>query len=95
MTANEQAVAMNCDRASDAEAALVAFACVKEARKIEQLDDSYQERREWLTDLLTDLRHWAREHGLDFSDVAQLSEIHFESEVDEERLEEESAGGAV
>ena len=93
MTANEEAVALNSERARDAEKALVVYAGVKEARRIEELSDSHQENGEWLIDLVTDLRHWSREKGLDFADAVRLSEGHFESEVDDERLEE-PAGGA-
>ena len=89
---HEQAVARNADRARDAERALVTYASAQEMRKLEALDDSYQENDEWLVDFLTDLRHWARDKGLDFDDAARLSESHFQCEVDEENMAEE--GGA-
>jgi len=96
MTANkqhEQAVALNADRARDAERALVTYAGLKEMRKLEELEDSRQENSEWLVDLLSDLRHWARDKGLDFDDAVRLSESHFQCEVDEENMAEE--GGAA
>ena len=96
MTANkqhEQAVALNADRVRDAEKALIAYARVKGMRHLEVLEDSYQENSEWLVDLLTDLRHWARNYNLDFDDAVRLSEGHFQCEVDEE-TDEEATGVA-
>ena len=82
----------NADRAHAAELALVAFAGYMESRKLEELADSRQSNNEWLTDILTDLRHWARVEGLDFDNAVQLSEGHFQCELDECASDEE--GGA-
>ncbi len=43
-----------------------------------------EELQDWLTDLLTDLRHLARERHLDFAQSERLSEGHFQTEVGEE-----------
>jgi hypothetical protein len=88
MAPNEQAVALNHGRASDAEKAVLAFARTQEHRPPESLDDSCQDREEWLLDLLSDLRHWAREKGLEFDEAVRVSEMHFEAEVDEEAARE-------
>jgi len=85
----EQAIARNTDRAHTAEAALIAYASRSESRKLEELADSRQSNGEWLVDLLTDLRHWARAEGLDFDNAVQLSEGHFQCELDECASDEE------
>jgi len=74
----------NADRAHAAELALVAFAGYMESRKLEELANSRQSNGEWLTDILTDLRHWARVAGVDFDDATRLSGDHFQCELDEE-----------
>ena len=83
---NQIAEAQNLERARDADKALVAYVRVKECMKIECLEDSRsgQDLREWLTDLLSDLRHWARINDVDFDKSADLSRAHFNAEFDEE-----------
>ena len=84
----KQAIARNTDRASAAEAALVAYASHMESRKLEELADSRQSSEEWIIDLLSDLRHWARGENLNFDDAVRISENHFQCELDEEADEE-------
>ena len=64
----ELAEAQNLERARDADKAMVAYVCVKECRKIESLADARSglDLQEWLTDLLSDFRHWARVNDVDF-----------------------------
>ncbi len=83
---SELAEAQNLDRARDANKALVAYACVKEARQLEFLEDARSglDLQEWLTDLLSDLRHWARCEEVDFDKSVDLSRKHFNDEFDEE-----------
>ena len=89
---NEIAEAQNLERARDADKALVAYVCVKESMKIECLEDSRsgQDLQEWLTDLLSDLRHWARVNDVDYDKSVDLSRTHFNAELDEEYDEEDS-----
>ena len=47
------------------------------------------ERQIALTDLLTDLRHWASQGGCDFDRSVELSLTHFNCELDEERQDDE------
>ena len=47
-----------------------------------------QSSEEWLIDILSDLRHWARGANLDFDNAVHLSEGHFQCELDEEADEE-------
>jgi hypothetical protein len=88
---NELAKAQNLERARDADAALVAFVCAKENMKIECLEDSRsgQDLQEWLTDLLSDLRHWARVNDVDYDKSVDLSRTHFNAELDEEYDDDE------
>ena len=74
----------NSDRSHSAERALIAYASHSESRKLEELEDSRQANDEWLLDLLTDLRHWAKDKGLNFDAAVETSEMHFNHEVDEE-----------
>ena len=83
-TRNETAVALNADRAADAEKAILAFACVKEGDTHESLDQTQQTPEEWLIDILTDLRHWARANNLDFAKTVDITARHFEGEVADE-----------
>ena len=83
-TRNETAVALNADRAADAEKAILAFACVKEGDTHEALDQTQQTPEEWLIDILTDLRHWARVNNLDFAKTVDITARHFEGEVADE-----------
>jgi len=80
----EQAVSRNFGNASHAEVAVLAYASHMESRRLTELGDSYHANDEWLLDLLTDLRHWAREHEVNFDDAVRVSEFHFQSELDEE-----------
>jgi hypothetical protein len=43
-----------------------------------------QDLRERMIDLLTDLRHLARESGIDFDSMSSMSRFHFDEEVDSE-----------
>lgn len=63
----------NDDRAIRATAAVNAYA--KAHDDSDQLSDA-----ERLTDLLTDLRHYCKEHGLPFESAVFMSEIHFNAE---------------
>jgi hypothetical protein len=80
----KQPVHTNSDRAHAAEAVLIAYASSMESRRLEALEDSRQSNDEWLIDLLTDLRHWARGAGLDFDEYVRLSADHCQCEVDDE-----------
>jgi hypothetical protein len=71
-------------RAECAETAVRAYAAVKEHNATDCCDFSSEDAQERLTDMLADLRHWARAGGLDFADAVRTSEMHFEAEVDEE-----------
>lgn len=44
--------------------------------------DYEQEPHQQLIDLLTNLRHWASDHGLDFADACRVSNIHFKADVE-------------
>jgi len=71
----------NESRALAADVALVAYTGDDEVRQGE-------EKRSTLTDLLTDLRHWARLNGVDFDTANNSAEIHFNVEVEEPEPEE-------
>lgn len=64
----------NDDRAIRATAAVNAYAEAHEDS--DQLSDA-----ERLTDLLTDLRHYCKEHRLPFESAVFMSEVHFTEEV--------------
>lgn len=88
---NETAVALNAERANDAEQAMIAYRRVKEPRTSDWMDRYTQDMQDWLTDILADLRHWARANALNFDESAESSANHFAAEVGEElELEEES-----
>lgn len=40
--------------------------------------------RDNLTDLLTDIRHYAGTSGLDFDESARMAQIHYEAEIEED-----------
>ena len=88
---NEIAVALNADRANDAEQAMIAYRRVKEPRTTDWTDRLTQDMQDWLTDILADLRHWARANNLDFAQSVESSANHFESEVGEELEPEEES----
>lgn len=46
-------------------------------------DDPEVNDSEALVDLLTDLRHWADHHSVDFDKVLASSEMHYEGEISE------------
>jgi len=57
--------------------------------RIEELLPHYEQhqslaRDETLQDLMTDLRHWAHAHGLDFEQHIRMSEDNFKSELADE-----------
>lgn len=41
-----------------------------------------EETDETLTDLLADLRHWAKKNGIDFAKADAMAQMHFEAEAD-------------
>jgi len=86
-TGTNYAKGCNFERAMSAEAAVKAYASVKEFFDV--TDTTIQLPQEWLTDLLADLRHWARNEGLDFAEANRIAETHFTEEVDEETTEDE------
>jgi hypothetical protein len=84
---NDAAQGRNFERALDAHAAVRMYAAIKDrggARITGLFDFAVQSLEEWLTDLLTDLRHWTREEGIDFERVDAMARSHFECETDEE-----------
>jgi len=93
---NLDAVERNHERADCAEAAIKAYAAVKENNTTDMWDFSSQGPQERLTDLLSDLRHWACQQGLDFEQSLTSSESHFQCEVGEEdEVEGAEKGGAA
>ncbi|MFA6134579.1 MAG: hypothetical protein WC869_11250 [Phycisphaerae bacterium] len=82
----------NVERGRHAEAALTHYFAVKNPGVLPF--DPESEGQETLIDLLADLRHWSREKGLDFEEVARMAEMHFEAEADEEQAEEPEGGDA-
>ena len=71
-------------RFEDGEAAMKAYSAVKERNDTDMYDFSSEPPEDRLTDLLADLRHWARAEGIDFERSDALARSHFETEVDEE-----------
>jgi len=82
---DEHARSCNRQRAMCAEAAVTAYAAAKEPTATDYFDFSSEPPQDRLTDMLTDLRHWARQNGLDFDEASRVSSMHFEAEVEEER----------
>jgi hypothetical protein len=86
----------NGDRAGWAQEALEAFARQTRHDPAEQalMTGTEQEDREHaeevLSDLLADLQHFARRHGLDWDTCLCRGEMHFEEEVEEEEMAVES-----
>jgi len=79
----------NGDRAEKADDALKPYLEPEEvANRI--LSDDPGSWRDALIDLLSDLRHFARRENIDFDKAAEMAEIHFNTEVDEE-LEDDEA----
>jgi len=59
---------------------------VRRARKAvaaSGLQKPFEEESTILTDMLTDLRHWADYNGQDFADSLRASENHWQVEVNE------------
>lgn len=67
----------NPQRAATAAEALSAYILAKCGHP----DELIQSPQEWLTDLLTDLRHHAAELLIDFDAAVRMSEYHFEEEA--------------
>ena len=86
---NSQATDRNEQRAGCGEAAVTAYAKAKSGNQTDEFDFGSEEPQERLIDLLTDLRHWARQEQLDFDAAARMAESHFNCEVDEEGQAEE------
>ncbi len=89
---NIEAVERNESRAACAEAAVAAYAAVKENNTTDMWDFSSQNAQDRLADLLADLRHWASLNGLDFEQSILSSDSHFGCEMDEEAEDEEPTG---
>ena len=70
---------MDNDRRADRADAVVSEYVGPERREIDV------DPRAWLVDLLTDLRHWADRDGLDFDKANEVSKMHHECEVEENR----------
>ena len=86
----------NQDRADCAQAAVVAYAGVKEHNQSDMYDFSSEDAQDRLTDLLADLRHFAARSGLNFDRADLMASIHYECELDEEARETAaSEGGAA
>jgi hypothetical protein len=79
-----EAAACNSQRAACGEAAVKAYASVKEHNTTDYFDFASESPQERLTDLLVDLRHWARSNNLEFADADRIADSHFECELDEE-----------
>ncbi|MCE5280318.1 MAG: hypothetical protein ABFD92_07750 [Planctomycetaceae bacterium] len=90
---NIEAVERNQDRASCAQAAVEAYAGLKVNNTTDMWDFESESQQERLTDLLSDLRHWACQNELNFDESVRISESHFNCEVDEEAEVEEPEGG--
>ena len=75
--------AENCNRqrAACAEAAVKAYAVVKEPTSTDYFDFSSEPPQDRLADLLTDLRHWARQNELDFDGADRVGAMHFTAAV--------------
>ncbi len=82
---DERAGNCNRQRAMCAEAAVKAYAAVKEPSTTDFFDFSSEPPQDRLTDLLSDLRHWARQNDMDFGEADRLGGMHFEAEIDEEQ----------
>ena len=81
---DEHAGSRNRQRATCAEVAVKAYAAAKEPTSTDYFDFSSEPPQDRLADLLTDLRHWARQNGLDFDGADRVGGMHFEAEVGEE-----------
>ena len=81
---------LNFKRARRAAVALLASIQANQSgKKFRTTSDSWQEQMEDLTDILTDLRHWARCEDVDFEKAVEASRSHFNEEVEAERREED------
>lgn len=90
-----EAYVRNMARAHAAEAAVNAYAKVKENNNTDFYDFSAEDARERLCDLLADLRHLSRRLNLDFDDAARIAEGHFKAELAEEDEGKEAPIGWV
>lgn len=78
-------------RRENAEAALQAYWEITSGSDVPGVDGTPSEQASLLTDILTDLRHWARCEEVDFEKCLTTSEVNFNVELEEEE-EEEDAG---
>jgi hypothetical protein len=77
----------NKERADDAATAIDAFVRTQEPRARDLDSAISQSPQEFLVDLLTDLRHWALQNGVEFDGADRLAAGHFQSELNEEAHE--------
>jgi len=80
----------NKERARDAATAIDAFVRTQEPRASDLESAISQTPDEFLVDLLTDLRHWAHQNGVDFEDAVRRADGHFRNELFEEKLDIEA-----
>jgi hypothetical protein len=92
MTPNEpnDAVERNSQRAVCGLEAMKAYSAVKGHNTTDVWDFASEDARDRLVDLLADLRHWAREAGVNYVNADRIAADHFKAEVAEETEE----GGA-
>ena len=74
----------NDHRRQSAEAALQAYWEITSGSDVPGVDGTPSEQASLLTDILTDLRHWARCEDVDFEKCCITSEVSFNVELDEE-----------
>ena len=86
---NETAEAQNFVRARNAEPALQAYWKETSGADVDGIHGTPSEQAELLTDLLTDLRHWARAEEVDFQRCSDMAETHFNCELDEENQDDD------
>lgn len=67
---------VNEERASRAALTMQYYSCVS--------GNDGEPEQETLTDLLTDLRHFCAQAGVDINQAFRLAEMHYEAEIDEE-----------